>query len=145
MHTVLNGYNLIFLSVTGYDDYFLSVAAHELGHALEMGMNEDILTGWRKLMPQEAVDAYHMPELTVEFTPDDKGRTPVWFLDAYSRSSEREDRAVLFAALFDAWVNEDDSIFQFEGIRIKANYWAQMLRCTYDSCADVTFPWESNN
>lgn len=143
LHTFLNGYNVLFLSVTGTDDYFLNVAAHEMAHALELGMDAEIVAGWRELMPEDVRAAYEMPSLTVEFTPDDKGRTPVWFLEAYSRTSEKEDRAVLFAALYDAWKSDDYSILQHEGLKIKVNYWAQMLRATYDSCADYTFPWEN--
>ncbi len=143
MNCILDGYNVVFLSVTGNDDYFLSVAAHEMGHALERGMEADVVAGWRALMPEEVRGAYENLYLTVEYTPDDKGRTPVWFLDAYSRTSEMEDRAVLFSHLFSDWLAVEDTIMQYEGLRIKANYWAQMLRSTYTSCAGYTFPWEN--
>lgn len=143
LHTSLGGYNVVFLSVTGNDDYFLNVAAHEMAHALEMGMDAGDVAGWRELMPEEVRGAYENPWLTVEYTPDDKGRTPVWFLEAYSRTSEMEDRAVLFAALFDAWREQDYSRFAYDGLRQKAAYWAQLLRFSYDSCRDTVFPWET--
>lgn len=144
MHTILNGYNVIFLSVTGNDDYFLNVAAHEMCHALDIGMEQEVLTLWRQVMPENVQAAYGNLSLTVEFTPDDKGRTPVWFVDVYSRFTEREDRAVLFSRLFDAWLYDDDSILRYEGLRLKAGCWADMLRATYKSCQDYVFPWETN-
>lgn len=143
MNTILDGYNVSFLSVTGNDDYFLGVAAHEMAHALERGMNIEVISQWRALMPQEAQNAYGQLSLTVEYTPDDKGRTPVWFLDAYGRFSEMEDRAVLFAALFDAWRGNDDSRLQYGGLKLKAQCWADMLRQSYESCRNTVFPWES--
>ena len=143
MHTVMDGYSVLFLSVTGNDEYFMNVAGHEMGHALDLTMEQEVLSGWQALMPADVVEAAQDLSLTVEYTPDDKGRTPVWFVDVYSRFTEREDRAVLFSYLFDAWISEDYSILQYEGLRIKANYWAEMLRLTYESCKDVVFPWEN--
>lgn len=142
MHTFLDGYSVIFLTVTGNDDYFLSVAAHEMGHALELCMEQSVVAGWRELMPEDICSAYENHSLTVEYTPDDKGRTPVWFLDAYSRMSEKEDRAVLFAALFDAWRSGDYTKLQYDGLRQKAQWWASALRESYESCEDAAFPWE---
>lgn len=143
MHTFLRGYNVMFLSVTGNDDYFLNVAAHEMAHAIEMGISAELVAGWSALMPEEAVAAYQNPYLTVEFTPDDKGRTPVWFLEAYSRTSAMEDRAVLFAALFDAWYSGDYSRLQYDGLRQKAAYWELMLQSSYASCKNQMLPWEA--
>lgn len=143
MQTVVDGYNVMFLSVTGNDAYFLNVAAHEMGHALDIGMSYEVLSGWMALMPQQVQDAYQHRDLTVEYTPDDKGRTPVWFVDVYGRFSEREDRAVLFSHLFNDWLTGEDTVLQYDGLRIKADYWAQMLRMTYTSCADYIFPWEN--
>ena len=143
MNTILDGYNVVFLSVTGHEDYFLNVAAHEMAHALERGMEVEVIAQWRELMPEEVQKAYGQLSLTVEYTPDDKGRTPVWFLDAYSRSSEMEDRAVLFAALFDAWRGEDDARLHHEGLQAKAQCWADMLRQSYESCKNTIFPWEN--
>ncbi len=115
-----------------------------MGHALDIGMDQEVLATWRQQMPPEALAAYEDRSLTVEFTPDDKGHTPVWFVDVYSRFSEREDRAVLFSRLFDVWLYEDDSILQYEGLRIKANCWSKILRTTYKSCKNYTFPCEVN-
>lgn len=143
MNTILEGYNAVFLSVTGNEDYFLNVAAHEMAHALECGMDAKTISLWRALMPEEVQHAYTQLSLTVEYTADDKGRTPVWFLDAYSRTSETEDRAVLFAALFDAWRTGDDSRLQYDGLQAKAQCWADMLRQSYDSCRNTVFPWEN--
>ena len=69
MQTILNGYNVMFLSVTGHDDYFLNVAAHEMGHALDIGMDQQTLQGWFDLMPPEVLEAYENRNLTVEYTP----------------------------------------------------------------------------
>lgn len=143
LNTLLDGYNVVFLSVTGNDDYFLSVAAHEMAHALERGMKAETISQWRGLMPEEVQKAYSNLSLTVEYTPDDKGRTPVWFLDAYSRTSEMEDRAVLFAALFDAWRTGDDTRLQYDGLQAKAQCWADMLRQSYESCKNTIFLWEN--
>lgn len=143
MNTLLDGYNVVFISVTGSEDYFLNVAAHEMAHALERGMDGEVIAQWRALMPEDVQKAYTQLSLTVEYTPDDKGRTPVWFLDAYSRTSEMEDRAVLFAALFDAWRTGGDSRLQYDGLQAKAQCWADMLRQSYESCQGVVFPWES--
>lgn len=141
INTVLDGYNLILLSVTGNDDFFLSVAAHEMGHALEQGVDSKVLSGWRELMPEEAQNAYSNLSLTVEYTPDDKGQTPVWFIDPYGRSSEIEDRAVIFSAMFDAYLSGDYSLFSYEGIDKKADYWCQMLEESYDSCKNQALNW----
>lgn len=142
LHAYLDGYSVVFLSITGNADYFLSVAAHEMGHALELGVSGEVIQGWSALMPPEAESAYRNPYLTVEYTPDDKGRTPVWYLEAYSRTSEKEDRAVLFSALFDAWRTGNYSALNYDGLKQKAAYWAEMLRLSYDSCKNVRFPWE---
>lgn len=144
MHTFLDGWNVLFLTVTGSDDYFLSVAAHEMAHALELGMEASVISAWRALMPEDVQEAYQDLSLTVEYTADDRGRTPVWFLDAYSRTSEMEDRAVTFAALFDAWRDNDYSRFQYDGLKQKANCWAELLRRTYESCRGAAFPWEAH-
>lgn len=143
VNTILDGYNVSFLSVTGNDDYFLNVAAHEIAHALERGTKAEVIAQWRELMPEEIQKAYGQLSLTVEYTPDDKGRTPVWFLDAYSRTSETEDRAVLFAALFDAWRTGDYTRLQYKGLQAKAQCWADMLRQSYESCRNTIFPWEN--
>lgn len=145
LHTIMDGYSVLFLSVTGNDFYFMNVAAHEMGHALDAIMDYEITSGWQALMPKDVLEASQDRSLTVEYTPDDKGRTPVWFVDVYSRFNDREDRAVLFSYLFDAWVAEDYSILQYEGLRIKANYWAEMLRATYQCCEGYVFPWEGVN
>lgn len=145
MNTILDGYNVSFLSVTGNEDFFLNVAAHEMAHALERGMAVEVIAQWRELMPEEVQKAYGQLSLTVEYTPDDKGRTPVWFLDVYSRFSEMEDRAVLFAALFDAWYTGDYTRLQYEGLQAKAQCWADMLRQSYGSCRDTTFAWEQSS
>ncbi len=142
INTVLDGYNVSFLSVTGNDDYFLSVASHEMAHAIEQGISSEILSGWREMMPKEAQNAYSDLSLTVEYTPDDKGKTPVWFIDAYGRSSEIEDRAVIFAAMFDSYLSRDYSIFSYEGISQKADYWCKMLDESYDSCKNSEFNWK---
>ena len=141
-NTVLDGYNVTFLSVTGNDDYFLSVASHEMAHAIEQGISSELLSGWREMMPKEAQNAYSDLSLTVEYTPDDKGKTPVWFIDAYGRSSEIEDRAVIFAAMFDSYLSRDYSIFSYEGISKKADYWCKMLDESYDSCKNSEFNWK---
>ena len=142
INTVLDGYNVSFLSVTGNDDYFLSVASHEMAHAIEQGISSKVLSGWREMMPKEAQNAYGNLSLTVEYTPDDKGKTPVWFIDAYGRSSEIEDRAVIFAAMFDSYLSRDYSIFSYEGISKKADYWCKMLDESYDSCKNSEFNWK---
>lgn len=142
INTVLDGYNVSILSVTGNDDFFLNIAAHEMAHAIEQGMSGEVLSGWRLLMPREAQNAYGNLWLTVEYTPDDKGKTPVWFIDVYGRSSEIEDRAVIFAAMFDAYVSGDFSIFEYEGISKKADYWCQMLKLSYDCCKNSTLNWK---
>lgn len=142
INTVLEGYNVTFLSVTGNDDYFLSVAAHEIAHAIEQGISSEILAGWCELMPQEAQNAYNNLSLTVEYTPDDKGKTPVWFIEAYSRSSEIEDRAVVFAEMFNAKKSGDYSLFDYEGINKKAEYWCEMLENVYTSCKDMGDFWK---
>lgn len=142
VNTFFDGYNITFLSVTGNNDYFLSVAAHEMAHAIEQGISGEILSGWREVMPKETQSAYGNLSLTVEYTPDDKGKTPVWFVDAYGRSSEIEDRAVIFAAMFDSYLNQDYSIFSYEGISKKADYWCKMLDESYDSCKNSEFNWK---
>lgn len=142
MNTVYGGYNILFLSVNGNDDYFLGVAAHEMGHALERNMAMEMVDGWRNLMPEEVREAYDNLYLTVEYTPDGKGNTPVWFIDAYGRTNEMEDRAIVFAYIFEAYYSGENSVFAYEGIMTKAKYWETMLEETYDCCKDITFAWE---
>lgn len=143
INTVLDGYNVSFLSVTGNNDYFLSVAAHEMAHAIEQGIDRLSLSGWCELMPKEAQKAYNNLSLTVEFTPDDNGKTPVWFIEAYGRSSEMEDRAVIFAAMFDAYRSGDYTLFDYDGIRKKADYWCEMLEESYLSCINIESFWKN--
>lgn len=143
LNLVTSGYNLTYLTVTGSDDFFLATAAHECGHALERKMSPALLSGWVNLMPEEVQKAGQIANLTVEYTPDDKGRTPVWYFDYYSMTSEMEDRAVVFAHLFDCTQTGKKGDFSYDGLRKKADYWSYMLRGTYASCKNVTFSWES--
>lgn len=140
-----NGYNLIYVTVGGNDDFFLSTLTHEIGHALEHKISGDLLQGWVDMMPREALEAYGdgIEGITVEFTKDDKGKTPVWFYDVYGRQNEKEDRATIFAGMYNSYVDSDLGLFKYDGLKKKANYWSYMLRQTYDSCKNIDeFKWE---
>ena len=135
----IGGYNTIYMQVGGKDEYFFSSLAHEVGHALEYGIDTELIAGWTKLMPAEVVKAYGdgIEGISVEYTPDDKGRTPAWFRDVYGRSNEKEDRATIFQAMYDSYVENDEGIFKYEGLKKKADYWNYMLRESYKSCKNT--------
>ena len=138
------GYNIIYMQVGGKDEYFFSSLTHEIGHALENGINQELIDGWSELMPVEVIKAYGdgIEGISVEYTPDDKGRTPVWFRDVYGRSNEAEDRATVFQQMYDSYISNDNGMFEYEGLKKKADYWSYMLRESYESCknADI-FNW----
>lgn len=143
INTILDGYAVSYVSVTGNDAFFENVAAHELAHAVERQMSGDVLDGWVSMQPAEVQAAYGNLNLTVEYTADDKGKTPTWFIDVYGRSEPIEDRATVFAAMYDAYVEGDTSALDYDGLKQKVAYWSRMLRETYACCADATFAWDS--
>ncbi|MGN0452169.1 MAG: hypothetical protein ACI4GZ_00020 [Ruminococcus sp.] len=145
LSTYIMGYNIIYMQVGGKDEYFFSSLTHEIGHALENGIDAELTGGWTELMPEEVIKAYGdgIEGISVEYTPDDKGRTPVWFRDVYGRSNEKEDRATIFQEMYDSYIDNNIGMFEYEGLRKKADYWSYMLRETYDSCKNVDkFNWE---
>lgn len=139
INTLIDGYNVIYISVHSKDEYFTHTFAHELGHALERNTPSKILEGWTELMPEDAKAAYDKLDLTVEYTKDDKGKTPVWFTDAYGRTSEMEDRATIFAEIYNN-IKENKS-FEYDGLKQKAEYWKTILKNTYNSCMNSDFKW----
>lgn len=143
LNTLIDGYNVSFLSVTGSDEYFNGVAAHELAHAIERGVSLSDLDAWTAMQPAEVQSAYGNLSLTVEYTADDKGKTPVWFTDAYGRTNAMEDRATVFEDMYDAYVTGDVSSLSYEGLEQKVAFWSRMLRNNFACCADVSFPWDS--
>ena len=143
INTVLDGYAVSYLTVTGNDDFFGNVAAHELAHAMERQMSYETLDGWVSMQPADVQAAYGNLNLTVEYTADDKGKTPTWFIDVYGRTEPIEDRATVFAAMYDAWTENDTSHLAYDGLRQKVAYWGRMLRKTYRCCADADFVWDS--
>ena len=139
------GYNIIYLQVGGKDEHFFSSLTHEIGHALENGIDTNLIEGWVKLMPDEVIKAYGdgIEGISVEYTPDDKGRTPVWFRDVYGRSNEKEDRATVFQEMYDCYTENKVGMFKYDGLKKKADYWSYMLRETYASCKNIDkFSWE---
>lgn len=143
LNTLIDGYNVSFLSVRGSDDYFCGVAAHELGHALERGVALADLDGWANLQPAEVQAAYDNRNLTVEYTADDRGRTPVWFTDVYGRTNGMEDRATVFEEMYTVYATGDTSTLDYDGLRKKVDYWSYMLRNNFACCQDATFAWDS--
>lgn len=140
------GYNIIYITVGGNDDFFLSELTHEIGHALEHKISSDLLQGWVDMMPSEVIASYGdgIEGITVEYTKDDKGKTPVWFYDVYGRHNEQEDRATIFAGMYSSYIDSDLGVFKYEGLKKKADYWSYMLRETYESCKDIPeFKWET--
>lgn len=141
-----SGYNIIYITVGGNDDFFLSELTHEIAHALEHKISSDLLQGWVDMMPSEVIASYGdgIEGITVEYTKDDKGKTPVWFYDVYGRHNEQEDRATIFAGMYDSYIDSDLGSFKYEGLKKKADYWSYMLRETYESCKDISeFKWET--
>ena len=144
INSLMDGYNVSYVCVTGNDDCVESTIAHELAHAIERQVSYELIDGWVSMQPAEVQAAYGNLYLTVEFTADDKGRTPVWFVNgAYGRSEPIEDRATLFAVMYDCYVTGDSAALNYDGLKKKVAYWSKMLRETYDCCADVTFAWDT--
>lgn len=144
INSLMDGYNVSYVCVTGNDDYVESTIAHELAHAIERQVSYELIDGWVSMQPAEVQAAYGNLYLTVEFTADDKGRTPVWFVNgAYGRSEPIEDRATLFAVMYDCYVTEDNAALNYDGLKKKVAYWGKMLRETYDCCDGVTFAWDN--
>jgi hypothetical protein len=143
INTVLDGYAVSYVSVTGNDAFFENTTAHEMAHAIERQMAYALLGGWISMQPAEVQAAYGNLSLTVEYTADDKGETPVWFVSVYGRTEPIEDRATVFAAMYDAYVEGDSAALDYDGLKQKVAYWSRMLRETYACCADATFAWES--
>lgn len=145
LSTYACGYNIIYIQVGGKDEYFFSSLTHEVGHALENGISRELIEGWSRLMPEEVIKAYGdgIDGISVEYTPDDKGRTPVWFRDVYGRSNEAEDRATIFQGMYDSYAENDEGIFKYDGLKKKKDYWSYMLRETFESCKGVNeFNWD---
>ena len=141
----IGGYNVIYMQVGGKDEYFFSSLTHEVGHALENGIDTELIAGWTELMPTQVIKAYGdgIDGISVEYTPDDKGKTPVWFRDVYGRSNEKEDRATIFQGMYDSYVENDEGIFKYDGLKKKKDYWSYMLRETFESCKGVSeFNWD---
>ena len=141
----IGGYNTIYMQVGGKDEYFFSRLTHEVGHALENGIDTELIAGWTELMPKQVVKAYGdgIEGISVEYTPDDKGKTPVWFTDVYGRSNEKEDRATVFQKMYDAYLENDEGIFKYEGLKKKKDYWSYMLRETFESRKGMNeFNWD---
>ena len=130
---------MIYMQVGGKDEYFFSSLSHEMGHALENGIEAELIAGWTELMPKDVIKAYGdgIEGISVEYTPDDKGKTPVWFTDVYGRSNEKEDRATVFQKMYDAYISGETDMFSYEGLKKKADYWNYMLRKTYKSCKNT--------
>lgn len=144
INSLMDGYNVSYVCVTGNDDCVESTIAHELAHAIERQVSYELLDGWVSMQPAEVQAAYGNLYLTVEFTADDKGRTPVWFVNgAYGRSEPIEDRATLFAVMYECYVTEDNAALNYDGLKKKVAYWGEMLRETYDCCDGVTFAWDN--
>ena len=143
INTVLDGYAVCYLSVTGNDAFFENTAAHEFAHAMERQMDYAVLDGWVSMQPAKVQAAYGNLSLTVEYTADDKGNTPVWFVSVYGRTEPIEDRATVFAAMYDAYAEGDTSALAYDGLQQKVAYWSRMLRGTYACCADTTFLWDT--
>ena len=123
INTVMDGYNVSHVCVTGNDDYVESTIAHELAHAIERQVSYELLDGWVSMQPADVQAAYGNLYLTVEFTADDKGRTPVWFVNgAYGRSEPIEDRATLFAVMYECYVTGDNAALNYDGLKKKVAY-----------------------
>ncbi len=95
------------------------MASHELAHAPEHGIAPSDLDGWAKMQLPEVLAAYDNRYLTVEYTADNKGRTSVWFTDAYGRTNAMEDRATVFEEMYTAWASGDTSSLDYEDLRKK--------------------------
>lgn len=143
INTILDGYAVSYVSVTGNDAFFENVTAHELAHAVERQMSNALLDGWISMQPVEVQAAYGDLNLTVEYTADHKGETPTWFITVYGRSEPIEDRATVFAAMYDAYAEGDSAPLNYDGLKQKVAYWSRMLRATYACCADAVFAWDS--
>ena len=143
LNTLIDGYNVSFLSVTGNGDYFCGIAAHELAHTIERGVSLTDLDAWAALQPTEVQQAYSNLSLTVEYTADDKGKTPVWFTDAYGRTNAMEDRATVFEEMYTAWATGDSSSLNYDGLKKKVAFWSSMLRNNFSCCSDADFTWDN--
>ena len=94
------------------------------------------------MQPAEVQRAYGNLSLTVEYTADDKGKTPVWFTDAYGRTNAMEDRATVFEDMYEAWVTGDLTALNYDGLKQKVAFWSHMMRNNFACCADAVFPWD---
>lgn len=137
INTQLRGYNVSAVTVGGKDAFFLNTLAHELWHALEQNARAKTLESWDFVMPSEVAAAYENHALTVEYTLDDRGKTPVWFASVYGRMSAVEDRATIFAEM----LSGNKKLFSHTGIKRKAKCLEEILQSTYDCCRDATFSW----
>ncbi|MDO5409557.1 MAG: hypothetical protein Q4F21_03775 [Lachnospiraceae bacterium] len=107
---------------------------------------------WEKMSPSESyfydydesVWAYEENELDYIYT-DGKSMKKVYFIDSYSRTYPKEDRARIFEYLYMAGFGQElPTCFESPHIRKKAVYLCELIRCCYSSVdSETRNPWEA--
>lgn len=117
----------------------MSTIAHEFAHIFNYRLTASALDKWAEFTPSD-----HYGEATVQYTPYGTNKNDVWFVSAYARTNEEEDRAETFAAMYIyANYGKLTDVFEYENIFNKAALYAEILRECFSSCQNTeNLYWE---
>lgn len=117
----------------------LSTIAHEFAHIFNYALAASALDKWAEFTPSD-----YYGEATVQYTPYGTNKNNVWFVSAYARTNEEEDRAETFAAMYTyANYGKLTDIFKYENVFNKAKLYAELLRESFSCCQNAkNLYWE---
>lgn len=117
----------------------LSTIAHEFAHIFNYKLTASALDKWTEFTPSD-----YYGEATVQYTPYGTNKNNVWFVSAYARTNEEEDRAETFAAMYTyANYGKLTDIFEYENVFNKAKLYAELLRESFSCCKNAkNLYWE---
>lgn len=117
----------------------LSTIAHEFAHIFNYALAASALDKWAEFTPSD-----YYGEATVQYTPYGTNKNNVWFVSAYARTNEEEDRAETFAAMYTyANYGKLTDIFEYENVFNKAKLYAELLRESFSCCQNAkNLYWE---
>lgn len=114
-------------------EVLISTIAHEFAHIFNYKLTVSALDRWAELTPFE-----YYGEDTVQYTPYGANKNEVWFISAYARTNEEEDRAETFAAMYTyANYGRLTDVFEYENVLSKARLYAELLRECFSSCQNA--------
>lgn len=120
-------------------EVLMSTIAHEFAHIFNYALTVSALDRWAEFTPSG-----YYGEANLQYTPYGTGEDDVWFVSAYARTNEEEDRAETFASMYTyACYGKLTDVFGYENVYNKAKLYAELLREAFSCCQNAkNLYWE---